>query len=152
MASYGRISKRRLKTCTKDIQTIFNKVIEYMDVSIVEGNRAAEKQHEYWKKGRQLISTALDPKEPNNWHIIDKSKVVTYKDGYVKLSKHQKSPSPAIDAVPFPSMWSDKGKSHELVGVIKVVQADLLAEGKIKKLLHNGADLWDGFDLPHFQE
>ena len=37
-------------------------------------------------------------------------------------------------------------------GAIKITQERLLAEGKIETLLDNGADLWDGFDLPHYQQ
>lgn len=60
-------------------------------------------------------------------------------------------PSPAVDVVPYPELWSSKDRLIELRGAIKFVQAKLLAEGRITTLLDNGADLWKGFDLPHYQ-
>jgi len=39
----------------------------------------------------------------------------------------------------------------ELRGVVKWVQLRLLSEGKIDAQIDNGADLWNGFDLPHYQ-
>ena len=48
-------------------------------------------------------------------------------------------------------MWKDENKLIELNGVVKYVQAQLLADGKISTTLDNGGDLWNGFDRPHFQ-
>ena len=128
-----------LSTCTRDIQTIFMEVVKNYDCSVIEGHRTAERQNEHWQKGRK------------DGVIVEKSKVVTYKDGYENKSKHQSHPSIAIDVVPYPELWSDKDKLIELKGVVKYVQAKLLSEGKITKTLDNGGDLWSGFDLPHWQ-
>ena len=47
MPSYSKLSKARLATCHDDLITIFNKVIEHMDVTIVCGHRGKEEQNEY---------------------------------------------------------------------------------------------------------
>lgn len=151
MAQFGQTSNSRLITCERDIQTILMEVVKFYDCMIVEGNRTPERQNEHWSKGRKL-KPGGNEKVRKDWVVVDSGKIVTYKDGYEKLSKHQKYPSPAVDVVPYPSMWKDRSKLIELRGVIKFVQAKLLAEGKITKLLDNGADLWDGFDLPHYQQ
>lgn len=139
MPQFGQKSASNLATCERDIQTIMMEVVKHFDCSIIEGHRSAETQNSHWQKGRE------------NDIIVDKSKVVTYKDGYDKKSKHQGYPSEAVDVVPYPSMWKDKNKLIELRGVVKYCQAKLLSEGKIEKTLDNGGDLWDGWDLPHYE-
>jgi hypothetical protein len=83
--------------------------------------------------------------------VVNSKDVVTTKDGYEKLSRHQGQPmSGAVDVVPYPEMWKSKEAFHELSGVIKATQARLFAEGKITTLLDWGQDLW-GWDMPHWQ-
>ena len=150
MATFGMTSGSNLSTCERDIQTIFREVIKYMDCSIVEGHRTAERQHHHWKKGRK--HTGGNEKKRNNWVTEDSKKIVTTKDGYEELSRHQIGPvSSAVDVVPYPEMWSSDEKFFELAGVVKATQARLLAEGKITTTLDWGADLWNGFDKPHWQ-
>lgn len=139
MPQFGQKSASRLATCERDIQKIFMEVVKHFDCSIIEGHRTAERQNEHWQKGRE------------NDVIVNKGKVVTYKDGYNEKSKHQSHPSVAVDVVPYPSMWKDKNKLIELRGVVKYCQEKLLSEGKIEKTLDNGGDLWKGWDLPHYQ-
>lgn len=151
MAKFGQKSNTRLSSCTRDIQTIMMEVVKHFDCMIVEGNRTAERQNEHWSKGRKLEQLSSDPTKRDSWIVIDKDKIVTHKDGYEKKSRHQNYPSDAVDVVPYPSLWADRNKLIELRGVIKYVQEKLLAEGKIANTLDNGADLWKGFDLPHYQ-
>lgn len=140
-----------LNTCERDIQTIMHEAIKYMDFSVTEGKRSAETQHEYWQKGRELKNPNADPLKRDSWKLVDIDKKVTTKDGYEKLSRHQVGEkSGAIDVVPYPTMWSDEEKMHELAGVIKTVQQQLFEAGKIEKLLDWGYDLWK-WDRPHWQ-
>lgn len=53
------------------------------DWSVTYGLRTAEEQFELFKLGRTYHE------ESHEWFIYDKSKVVTYCDGYEKLSVHQ---------------------------------------------------------------
>ena len=151
MAKFGTSSMTRISSCTRDIQTILLEVVKYRDCTIVEGNRTEERQHEHWQKGRKLKKSQLDAKKADNWEIVDKKKIVTYKDGYTKKSKHQAYPSIAVDVVPYPEMYKDEIAMHELRGVINYVQDRLYEEGKIERKLDNGYDLWNGWDLPHYQ-
>ena len=150
MPTYSNTSSNHLSSCEQDIQTILREVIKFMDVTIVEGKRTAERQHFHWKKGRKHIGG--NERERNNWEVVDSSKVVTTKDGYEKLSRHQIGPmSGAVDVIPYPERWSSKDKFMELSGVIKSTQIRLLNEGKITRTLEWGFDLWNGFDKPHWQ-
>ena len=133
MPKFGTRSMSSLSSCERDIQTIFQEVVKFMDCSIVEGHRTAERQHEHWQKGRALVRPDRDPKKRTSWKVVDKKSIVTSKDGYEKLSRHQKHPSSAVDVVPYPSMWSDMVQMHKLAGAIDLVQNKLLAEGKIEK-------------------
>ena len=151
MPRFSTKSMTQLASCVRDIQTIFMEVVKFMDISIIEGNRTAERQHHHWCKGRELRREGLNPEERDAWVIKDSNKVVTHKDGYQQKSRHQQQPSVAIDVVPYPTMWADKNKLIELRGVVKFVQTKLLADGKIETTLDNGGDLWNGFDLPHYQ-
>jgi len=152
MPKFATTSMSRLSSCSRDIQTIMLEVVKYRDITIVEGSRTAERQHEHWQKGRKLIRTSNDPKNASSWEIANKKKVVTYKDGYSKKSKHQSYPSVAIDVCPYPEMWSDENALNELRGIIKYVQDRLYEEGKIEKKIANGYDLWNGWDCPHWEQ
>ena len=144
-----------LVTCQQDVQTILMEAIKFYDFSVIEGQRSAERQNFHWEKGRKLKNNG-DPRKRDDWKVTDPDKIVTTKDGYEKLSRHQGQPkSKAVDLWPYPfhsSMWSKEG-NHEfyvLSGVIKSTQARLLQEGKIKFTLDWGFDLW-GWDQPHWQ-
>jgi len=134
----------------QDIQTILMEAIKYFDFSVIEGQRTAERQNEHWSKGRELRKDG-DPRTRSDWKVTDEKKIVTTKDGYEKKSRHQGQPkSGAVDIVPYPSMWLDAAKFHELRGVINATQERLLQEGKITRTLDNGFELW-GWDKPHWQ-
>ena len=149
MAKFGNKSMSQLVTTDQDIQTIMMEVIKWRDFSVIEGQRTAERQNHHWSKGRKLNG---DPRKRADWEVIDSKLIVTTKDGYEKKSRHQGQPkSNAIDVVPYPEMWGNDQAFYELAGVIKATQERLLQEGKITKLLDWGADLWNGFDKPHWQ-
>lgn len=150
MPNWGIRSKNNLNTCERDIQTIFNELIKVFDCSVVAGKRTAEEQNKLWAKGRDILEGS-NPKHRNSWGIVDKSKVVTYKDGYEQLSNHQSEPKgKAIDAVPYPEMWSSKERFQDMALLVKDIQIRLLEEGKITNTLDWGFDLW-GWDMPHWQ-
>lgn len=150
MPRHSKVGISRLATSHRDIQTIMMEVVKVRDCTVVECQRTAERQHEHWQKGRKLIKGS-DPKRRNNWHVINKGEVVTYKDGYEKKSRHQGEPrSKAIDVVPYPEMWGDPKAFKELSGVIKAVQDVLYEDGLIMNKLEWGFDLW-GWDAPHWQ-
>jgi peptidoglycan L-alanyl-D-glutamate endopeptidase CwlK len=138
MFKYGNRSTRTLKTCHKDIQTIMNEVIKIYNVSILEGERSKERQQKLYADGKSKL------------------------DGVNKKSKHQSSPSMAVDCAPYPIRWQGE-KSMErfyyMMGIIEGVAYRLLKKGKISHMIRKGID-WncDGSllnnswsDCPHFE-
>lgn len=150
MARFGHKSMNNVTSLERDIQIILMEAIKYFDFSVVGGKRTPEEQNDLWAKGRTLKDNG-DPRNRDHWKVTMEKDIVTRCDGYGTKSNHQAEPKgKAVDIVPFPSMWTDKNKQHELAGVIKVTQERLLQEGKITSTLEWGFELW-GWDLPHFQ-
>ena len=82
MAKYSATSKERLESCTPLLQAIFRSVIvNGYDHTILEGHRGKEEQNNYFEAGKSQIK---------------------WPDG-----KHNKFPSEAVDAVPYPIKWAD---------------------------------------------
>ena len=141
MPSYSTKSKRNIESCHQDWQTILHYVIQTYDNTVVYGLRTAEQQFELFKKGRRRID--------DWWEIVDKSKVVTYKDGYAKLSNHQSGL--AVDVIPYPGGWqADEKEFFRMAGVIKSTAFLLKKYGDIQHEVEWGFDLW-GWDMAHFQ-
>lgn len=160
MPSYSQRSLSRLETCHQDLQTIFHYVIKKYDNTIVYGRRTAEEQFELYKRGRAQVG--------DSWFIHDKKNIVTYKDGYIKKSKHQPPEgevlSMAVDAVPYHATyphirWSAVKSIAFFAGKVMGIAAMLKDYGHIEHSLIWGAD-WDDdqdveeetfFDGAHFQ-
>ena len=49
MAKFGRSSRERLATCDERLQNVFNKVIKYVDCSVLEGQRNEERQNKLFE-------------------------------------------------------------------------------------------------------
>jgi peptidoglycan L-alanyl-D-glutamate endopeptidase CwlK len=144
-------------TCHRDIQAIMNKAIKYYDFSVLCGTRTPAEQFELFKKGRKVIIG--DGTDPNNYEISNKSEVVTFKDGFIKKSMHNYSPSKAVDIVPYPINWKDLNRFYYLAGLVQQVAAEMVEKKLITHKLVWGAD-WDDdrdftdhifMDYPHFQ-
>ena len=142
MAQFSKTSKERLATAHEDLQTVFNEVINHFDCTVIFGYRSPEEQNKLYQQGRT---------KPGS--------IVTYKDGYEKKSKHNYSPSLAVDVVPYPIEWKNKDRMRYFAGFVLGIAQMLKKEGKIKHDIVWGAD-WDDdtflkdhsfVDLPHFQ-
>ena len=151
MPRFGNSSKSKLETCHKDLQTVLNEAIKYFDFSVIFGERTPEEQMELYKKGRKLKNGV--------WVVSDKSKIVTYKDGYKKKSKHNYSPSLAVDIVPYPIDWADTRRMDYLAGFVMAIAKVFKEKGIIDSNIVWGGD-WDNdtmtnderfVDRPHFQ-
>jgi len=138
MASFGRTSRARLDTAHHALQKLFYEVVKEFDCTIIEGHRSEEKQLEMYKQGRSKL------KPPH--------------------SKHNSSPSMAVDVAPWPLVWPSKskrpktfakdlGRFYMFVGYVRAKAEDMGIE------IRCGAD-WDGDwevndqnfdDLPHFE-
>ena len=127
MPKFSNRSKERLATCHADLQKLFNIVIKTYDCSILEGHRSHARQEELYAQGKSKLRAGL--------------------------SKHNTSPSRAVDVAPYPINWNDRNRFYHFVGYVKGI-ADHLGIP-----IRCGAD-WDGdhdlkdqtfFDLPHFE-
>lgn len=133
MPAFSTISKQRLATCHQDLQTIFNYVIRDFDCSIICGQRGEYEQNK------------------------------AYDDGFSKVrfpkSKHNFSPSMAVDVVPWPIEWDNLNRMKYFAGYVMGIAKMLKGYGNIKYDLITGLD-WDNdtilkdttfLDHPHFQ-
>jgi peptidoglycan L-alanyl-D-glutamate endopeptidase CwlK len=133
MLSYGDRSERHLRTCHKDLQTIFREVIKFYDCSLICGHRNKAAQDKVFSDGMSKVQ----------WPD----------------SKHNTVPSVAIDAVPYPINWKDTNEMRHFAGVVQGVAQILFRRGEISHLVRWGGD-WDKdndlndqsfMDLPHFE-
>jgi len=127
MSHFGKRSLKNLSEAHDDLQRLFKEVVANYDCSVIEGRRGQEEQ--------------------DTLYHAKKSKL------RYPQSKHNTSPSLAVDVIPYPVDWNDKIRFYHFVGYVKGV-ADKLG---IK--IRCGAD-WDGdntfkdqtfHDLPHFE-
>jgi peptidoglycan L-alanyl-D-glutamate endopeptidase CwlK len=131
MNTYSAASLAHLETCHPDLRALFEEVIKHRDCTIIEGHRSDERQEELWRTG----ASKLGPGQ----------------------SKHNRSPSGAVDAGPyFPGEgipWNDRERWLTWGGFVLGVAAVL----GIK--IRAGSD-WDGdwlhsdqsfHDMPHFE-
>jgi peptidoglycan LD-endopeptidase CwlK len=139
MPAFSDRSRARLATCHPLIIKVFTEAIVHgPDFTIICGERPVREQQELFAQGRT---------KPGS--------IVTNVDGITKLSKHNKSPSEAVDVAPYPSLYEDiprfKILGAYIMGVAHAMDVPLVW----------GAD-WDSdwdlaehehvfVDLPHFE-
>ena len=136
MPYFSNASKNRLATCDQRLQDLFNEIIKHIDHTILEGHRGQHKQEAYFLKG---VTTVHYPQ-----------------------SKHNKQPSRAVDAVPWPIRWPNKEKFPEtyIKDLTRLYYFAGYVRGTADQMgipIRQGAD-WDGDfelgdqnfdDLPH---
>lgn len=127
MASYSKQSMARLLTCHPDLQAVFVEVIKHKDCSILWGYRGEIDQNKFYHNGTSKIK---------------------YPD-----SKHNKTPSLAVDAAPYPIDWTDRERFILFAGFVLGI-----AESRGIKLRWGGDWSMDGCtkdekfsDLSHFE-
>jgi len=92
MNYYSEISSTRLDTCHPDLKTLFIEALEVMDHSILTGYRDEDIQNKAFDSGN---SQKRFPE-----------------------SKHNLSPSLAVDAIPYPVDWDDKERMILFAGIL----------------------------------
>ena len=98
MYKFGSRSKKHLVTLDERLQKVLNEVIKYVDCSIIEGHRSAERQNKLFEEGRTKVK---------------------YPHG-----RHNSNPSRAVDVVPYPIDWDDRARFHLFAGfVIGIAQS-----------------------------
>ena len=133
MPEFSKSSKEKLATCHQDLQTLFNYVIRHFDCTVVCGTRNEADQNKAFDGGFSQV------RFPN--------------------SKHNASPSMAIDVVPYPVEWQNVKRMRHFVGYVLGCAQVLKDYNAIEKDIISGLD-WDGDtiltdqrfnDAPHFQ-
>jgi len=133
MSKFSKESQDKLNECHPDLQRLFNKVIDIIDIKIIESHRDKETQDRYYN--------ADPPRTKVKWPD----------------SKHNSKPSRAVDVAPYykdaPHIrWNDTDRFYYMQGIIKGV-AEMMG---IK--IRQGID-WDGdtefnekwVDFPHVE-
>lgn len=132
--NYSNRSLERLRTCDERIQNIFEELIKYHDITIIQGHRTEEQHNDYLARGATKVP-------------------------YSK-TKHRHKPSLAIDAAPWPIPknwgdrdWKERVKFYELGRLV-------LVEAKRQNVKIRWGGDWDGDgnyndqsfdDLVHFE-
>lgn len=119
----------RLDSCEPALKSLMNEVIKHVDITVLEGHRTVDRQAELFSQGKSKLDGSPG-----------------------KMSKHNYSPSRAVDVAPWPIDWQDRERFIACAYYIKAT-ADQLG---IKVRL--GAD-WNGdmrfsesfFDAPHVE-
>ena len=125
MPRFSRRSLSKLNTCDVRIISVMQEVVKHFDCTILEGSRTEERQKD----------------------LIAEGKSKTMK------SKHLRSPSLAIDCVPYPIDWEDRERityfAGYVMGIAKAKGIDLRWGGdwdQDTEVKDNGFD-----DLVHFE-
>jgi peptidoglycan L-alanyl-D-glutamate endopeptidase CwlK len=119
MPEFGKRSRKELATAHPDLQRLFNEVIKQFDCSVICGHRGKADQEKAFLDG---FSKVRWPK-----------------------SKHNKTPSMAVDVVPYPIDWNDEKRFYALADVVK-------EEAKRLKVKAKWGGDWKTFkDLPHWE-
>jgi len=119
MPSFSKRSVDRLNSCNEDIQKVCHEVIKHYDFTVLCGHRGEEEQNEAFKQGRSNAKWGQ--------------------------SKHNTTPSRAIDIAPYPVDWGDKQRFCRLAGLMQGTAYQL----GIK--LKWGGDFKSIEDMPHFE-
>jgi peptidoglycan L-alanyl-D-glutamate endopeptidase CwlK len=132
MPKFSKSSKKKLETCDKRLQEIFNEVIKTWDCTIICGYRSEDEQNKAFNEHKSKL------KFPQ--------------------SKHNTFPSKAVDVAPYYSninniSWNDLGGFYMFAGYV------LRVADEMGYKIRYGGD-WDGDkqtadqnfnDLPHFE-
>ena len=129
MPRFSNRSMARLDSCEPALKSLMNEVIKHVDITVLEGHRTVDRQAELFSQGKSKLDGSPG-----------------------KMSKHNYSPSRAVDVAPWPIDWQDRERFIACAYYIKAT-ADQLG---IKVRL--GAD-WNGdmrfsesfFDAPHVE-
>ena len=92
MPAFSKRSRDNLAQCHPDLQLLFNDVIEHFDCSVICGHRGMEKQEEAFRTGRSKARFGE--------------------------SKHNHSPSMAVDVVPYSVNWEDRERFALFAGFV----------------------------------
>jgi len=137
MPSFGRRSTQRINSCHPDLQRLFKDVVKEYDCTILCGHRGQEEQTLAFENKKSKVQW------PN--------------------SKHNSTPSMAVDLVPYPVDWGNTGTRRERQKAIARFYhfaGFVLAHAKEMGIEVRWGGDWDGDrlfddqnfdDLPHWE-
>lgn len=126
MPSFSKSSKSKLDTCHPELQRLFNEVIKTYDCTIVCGHRGEKEQNEAYENG---YSTLKYPR-----------------------SKHNSTPSMAVDVMPYPIKWNDKSRHLHFAGYVQATADRLGIKVRWGGNFDGDQSLDNGFiDRPHWE-
>jgi peptidoglycan L-alanyl-D-glutamate endopeptidase CwlK len=127
MPQFSKLSQQRLETCDPRLQAIMAEAIKLVDFTVICGHRGQDEQEDAVRRG---MSKTPWPR-----------------------SKHNASPSKAVDIAPYPIDWKDTHRFARLFGLIECIAKQQGVS------IRWGAD-WDRdgfsndekfFDFPHVE-
>jgi peptidoglycan L-alanyl-D-glutamate endopeptidase CwlK len=127
MPFFSKASQEKLKTCHPDLIRLFERIILYFDCTVICGYRNKEDQEKAFLSGHSKVK--------------------------FPYSEHNKTPSMAVDVIPFPVDWNDTKQMYYFAGYVKATANEMGIKLRV------GAD-WNGnmqikdenfADLPHFE-
>lgn len=127
MPQFGKTSSERLATCHPDLQRLFNEVIKTVDCTVICGHRNKADQDEAYRTGKSKLEW------PNG--------------------KHNRTPSEAIDIVPYPVSWTDLKQMYMFVGFVRGIAYSMGIKLRVGADWNGNFDIKDQnfHDVPHFE-
>lgn len=119
MPSFSQRSLDYLESCHPNLQKVAHEAIKHFDFAVICGHRGKAAQDKAF---------------------AEKKSKVKWPD-----SKHNKTPSMAMDCVPHPLDWNNIESFHEMAKHMKA------AAKKLKITMRWGGDFKNFFDGPHFE-
>ena len=125
MPKFSQTSQERLATCHPDLQAVCKELIKQYDFAVLCGYRGEKDQNDAYKKGTSGVC--------------------------YPHSAHNKTPSFAVDIVPYPLDWNDLARFKEMIVRFDTVANMLRAKGIIEhKFVYGG--YWPKWqDWPHIE-
>ena len=93
MNAYSKSSEERLSTCHFDLRRVFREALKVMDHTIICGHRGKEEQDRAFREGKSKVR---------------------WPDGM-----HNRTPSLAVDVMPYPVDWNDVERTFYFAGIVK---------------------------------
>lgn len=120
MPSFSKKSLERLGTCDPELVRLFTEIIKEFDCTVLCGHRGREDQEKAFEEGRSKARFGQ--------------------------SKHNSSPSKAVDVMPYPINWNDSEGLADFAGFVLTKAEDLGI-----KIRWGGHFKGGFFDGPHYE-
>lgn len=127
MPKFGRSSRDKLQTCCLELRMVFERVVQEVDCTILEGHRGEERQNMLFDMGQSKVR---------------------YPDG-----KHNSTPSKAVDVAPYPIDWDNRERFILFAGYVLGVAESMGITLRWGGDWNRDWDTTDHsfFDGPHFE-